>query len=593
MARPITWQNVNGGTGEVASRMLERGGRSIDDGFNIFNRLLENTQQVRTDNRNTQIDNNTMKARDFLSSIQDPDEMARVQASGEFQDMVQGFGGMVDKNALRGAGEERLTGLRQAQTANREYQDSETRFGNREAREAHDMAIAEGRFDDALKIRGENDFLNKGEMTQQQVRAEQAQTERDWVNEQRVNSREDRARAEKEREAKKANERLRNTAFSSLTGPLTDGETYTQRKLRATEMLNSEEYRFMSPTEKRQLKQNVMDELTFNEAVAAGDQAKIDKFMAPIERERGRNVFYAHQTREADDGTVARGIVDDYSSEDEDTGLATLLNEPNGDTRMQVNQGIQAALNGQTRSGEVLVEGGIPESYIRMAMDGVKGGDWKNWDNAFEDQLRKVVQSDAFLNDYEGYVDVTEKYDRLKAGATSAARNGEPAASTGSGNPQRPDIGKPTPEQATPQRSGPANAFSRETPGRNARGPAVPPRASTGSTEPVSSSERPPIPTAEEIEAGEVGMDVPMGELIPNMWNRLSNARQGWNRETLVKNVDEVGTLIKDRSVSGIEKARLKDIVQQNPETLQYMSADERNVLRNILGARMVDPLME
>ncbi len=167
MAGPITWKTINGRSNEGAARMMESASESMDSSFNIFNKLIDDTEQVQTDNRNTTIKNNTLDARSFLQGITDPDEMARVQASGEFRDKVASYGGRVDREALQGAGRDHLTGLRQQASADYQYGQTQTAQQEAPAVRGIKTAIANRDWDTADGIMAQNPELqNMPELAQ-------------------------------------------------------------------------------------------------------------------------------------------------------------------------------------------------------------------------------------------------------------------------------------------------------------------------------------------------------------------------------------------------------------------------------------------
>lgn len=203
MNKPITWRNVNGPDLRSGAAILGQAQQSFDKAFSGAQGVISDWQGIQEGNQENQVRLNT---EDFLNTInrrfQDPAALEQAQQSGELDALRQQFGQYgLDTAQTNVAAIDSLVGERRTQRqADQEYADFETQLGNRSVRDAHDVAIAEGRFDDAAKIRAENDFLNEGAMAQAQTSAQRSEEELNWTREQRNNSRQDRAEQQRQKQ---------------------------------------------------------------------------------------------------------------------------------------------------------------------------------------------------------------------------------------------------------------------------------------------------------------------------------------------------------------------------------------------------------
>lgn len=236
MASPITWRNVSGPDLTGAAAIL---GRSQDNFQNMFDGLqgvMDTARNTQIANQENQVNLNTVRFEEMLRSrYRSPEELQAAQQSGELDALRQQFGeyGLDTDRTGAAAIDTLVSGLQTRARENQEYSDYRTRLNNREARDAHDVAIAEGRFADAARIRAENDFLNEGAMARDQTTAEQDLENLNWTRENRANTRADRAEAERQRALRKQGESLAAEMFLHMNEP---GANSTQLR---NELFNS------------------------------------------------------------------------------------------------------------------------------------------------------------------------------------------------------------------------------------------------------------------------------------------------------------------------------------------------------------------
>jgi hypothetical protein len=196
MATPITWRNVNAPNLSGAAAMMEQARQSFSSAFNTADNLIDQRQAIEQGNQENQVNLNTDQFEQMLRSrYQSPEELQAARQSGELDALRQQFGeyGLDTERTGAEAIDTLISGLQSRARTDQEYTDYQRGLNNREAREAHDVAIAEGRFDDAARIRAETDFLNEGAMARDQTTAEQNLENLNWTRENRANTRADRA----------------------------------------------------------------------------------------------------------------------------------------------------------------------------------------------------------------------------------------------------------------------------------------------------------------------------------------------------------------------------------------------------------------
>ena len=133
MAGPITWRNVGATTSSAGVGGLLQGAQaSFDQGIGALDKVLQQAKTTQQANWDQGKENNTNQVMNGAMAIQDPEELARAQATGQFQQMMAGMGAQVDQAAVRNFLDTRGGVLQERAIANQEYQDQNTRVGQRE-----------------------------------------------------------------------------------------------------------------------------------------------------------------------------------------------------------------------------------------------------------------------------------------------------------------------------------------------------------------------------------------------------------------------------------------------------------------------------
>lgn len=130
---PITWRNVAGNTGAAAaSYATGRASQSLDGVFDTLRNSLDGANQVREDNRQNTIGNNTTAYLDRLASFGSAEELEAAQAAGDLERFKQSFNGLYDRDAVRGTANKQIDTLNQRKDSAIAREDAQnTRLGER------------------------------------------------------------------------------------------------------------------------------------------------------------------------------------------------------------------------------------------------------------------------------------------------------------------------------------------------------------------------------------------------------------------------------------------------------------------------------
>jgi hypothetical protein len=124
MARPITWQNVQGPDSSSGFRAIEAAGRSINAGFDQFGGLIKDAQAVDAANWEQVKKNNTQDFLNKLYSATGPEQFKALQDSGQLQEMIAKNGAQIDQAAARSAMDGRLSTLQQRDTQEMQFKNA-------------------------------------------------------------------------------------------------------------------------------------------------------------------------------------------------------------------------------------------------------------------------------------------------------------------------------------------------------------------------------------------------------------------------------------------------------------------------------------
>lgn len=152
MASPITWQNVNGRSLAEASAPLQAASQAILGGFDRLAGVADGYGKLQQTLLDKQEETNVQGFLERLQRAQSPDEVAKLQASGELEALRSTLrpGSLA---RVRGEEDARIASLMQQTTAKNTFANSQADFAAEPIRQAYRVAV-----------------LNRDEATQKAIR---------------------------------------------------------------------------------------------------------------------------------------------------------------------------------------------------------------------------------------------------------------------------------------------------------------------------------------------------------------------------------------------------------------------------------------
>jgi hypothetical protein len=156
MARPITWQNVNGPSLAEASAPMLAAQRSFDNAFGRIREDLDRRQMTEDKNWDVTKDNNTQAFMAELTKYKTPEELQAAQQSGALDEMRTRFGAQVDQKALNTATDLRPTLLQERTMRSDQYDATQQTKQFKPVMDAMQLAINQGDTDTFNRLLAEN-----------------------------------------------------------------------------------------------------------------------------------------------------------------------------------------------------------------------------------------------------------------------------------------------------------------------------------------------------------------------------------------------------------------------------------------------------
>ncbi|MBO6276935.1 MAG: hypothetical protein J6N20_05805 [Pseudomonas sp.] len=182
MAGPITWRTIGGGGGGSATALLSMGNQQVQQSFNALQDIFKNESRLQEKNAAAVQSNNTAKYLDAvnaagLDGLQDPEQRAALEAERA------GYGAAIDRNATRGAIDNRVAGLQKQAVAANLFQDQAS---EREQRVLFDEGLKlanAGDMEGVQRLLEGTQFLNEGKVTSDLMNVLDARTRRTYAKE--------------------------------------------------------------------------------------------------------------------------------------------------------------------------------------------------------------------------------------------------------------------------------------------------------------------------------------------------------------------------------------------------------------------------
>lgn len=116
MANPITWQNIQTPSQGNPAQFMQLATNGIDGAFDKLQGVLKQRETTDQANWEAQKGNNTQAFLDQMAQFRTPQELQAAQASGQLEQLRQGYGAQVDRSAIRSAEQNQLGVLQKRTT---------------------------------------------------------------------------------------------------------------------------------------------------------------------------------------------------------------------------------------------------------------------------------------------------------------------------------------------------------------------------------------------------------------------------------------------------------------------------------------------
>lgn len=181
MADPITWRNVGGGGGGNPAALLAMGQNQVQQGLSAIGDLFKNEQRLQRDNAVQQRENNTAQYLDAVANAGGLEQLQNPETRAQLEGMRAGFGAAIDRNATRGAIDNRVKNLQQQAVADNQFTDQATERQQRELVDQGLQMAQAGDMQGVQKLLSDTQFLNEGKVAQDLMGVLDARTRRQYA----------------------------------------------------------------------------------------------------------------------------------------------------------------------------------------------------------------------------------------------------------------------------------------------------------------------------------------------------------------------------------------------------------------------------
>ena len=184
MASPITWQNVQGRSLAEAAIPMQAASQSILGGFDRLGKVFDQYQSMEQKKLDLADEANVQGFLDRLDRAKTPEDVAKLQASGELERYTSAINNPANLAKLRGAGDARLTAVRSLTEQGQKFGIGQEEFNARPVTDQAMLLAASGNANGVASLFAANPNLpNKAAVQQALVTAQQkAETQRLAVN---------------------------------------------------------------------------------------------------------------------------------------------------------------------------------------------------------------------------------------------------------------------------------------------------------------------------------------------------------------------------------------------------------------------------
>ena len=181
MAEPITWRNVGGGGGGNPAALLAMGQNQVQQGLSALGGLFRNEQKLQMQNSEQVRENNTAQYLDAVQNAGGVDALQNPETRAQLEGMRAGFGAAIDRNATRGAIDNRVKGLQQQTLVENQFTDQAT---ERQQRGLVDKGLELAQAGDTQGVQqllADTQFLDEGKVATNLMGILDAKTRRQYA----------------------------------------------------------------------------------------------------------------------------------------------------------------------------------------------------------------------------------------------------------------------------------------------------------------------------------------------------------------------------------------------------------------------------
>ena len=174
MASPITWQNVQGRSLAEAAAPMQAASQSILGGFDRLSKVFDQYQGMEQKKLDMADEANVQGFLDRLDRAKTPEDVVKLQASGELERYTSAINNPANLAKLRGAGDARLTAVRSLTEQGQKFGIGQEEFNARPVIDQAMMLAASGNAEGVASLFAANPNLpNKAAVQQALVTAQQ------------------------------------------------------------------------------------------------------------------------------------------------------------------------------------------------------------------------------------------------------------------------------------------------------------------------------------------------------------------------------------------------------------------------------------
>jgi hypothetical protein len=181
MAEPITWRNVGSGGGGNPAALLAMGQNQVQQGLSALGSLFRDEQKLQIRNSAQVRENNTSQYLDAVANAGGIDALQNPETRAQLEGMRAGFGAAIDRDATRGAIDNRVKGLQQQALVENQFTDQATERQQRGLVDKGLELAQAGDMQGVQKLLADTQFLDEGKVATNLMGILDAKTRRQYA----------------------------------------------------------------------------------------------------------------------------------------------------------------------------------------------------------------------------------------------------------------------------------------------------------------------------------------------------------------------------------------------------------------------------